>query len=158
MIQMIWAMDQNHLIGRKDEIPWHIKEDLLYYKSKTKGKTVLMGEETYYSLKGYYKDRPLPYGKIYVASLNKNLKLFDATVVGDVISFIKETKEEIWVVGGATIYKLCLPYADRLYISFIQGEYEGDRYFPDIDFDLFELIWQNKTEQVIYTIYERKKV
>ena len=72
---MIWAMDEDFLIGKDDQIPWHIKEDLLYYKSKTKGQTVLMGEATYYSLKGYYKTKPLPYGKIYVASINSDLKL-----------------------------------------------------------------------------------
>ena len=70
MISLIWAMTEDHLIGIDDKIPWHIKEDLLYYKSKTKGQIVLMGEATYYSLKGYYKTKPLPYGKIYVASLN----------------------------------------------------------------------------------------
>ena len=54
MINMIWAMDEDFLIGKDDQIPWHIKEDLLYYKSKTKGQTVLMGEATYYSLNLYH--------------------------------------------------------------------------------------------------------
>ena len=70
MISLIWAMDKNWLIGKENKIPWHYKKDLMYFKEKTQGKTVLMGDNTYYSLKGYYKDRPLPYGKIYVASLN----------------------------------------------------------------------------------------
>ena len=152
---MIWAMDEDFLIGKDDQIPWHIKEDLLYYKSKTKGQTVLMGEATYYSLKGYYKTKPLPYGKIYVASINSDLKLYDAVVINDVDSFLKNINEDIWVVGGATIYKLSLPYADRLYISFIKGKHEGNKYFPHIDFSNYKLIWEEESELVRYTLFER---
>jgi dihydrofolate reductase len=153
---MIWAMDENNLIGDGNKIPWHVKEDLLYYKEKTKGKTVVMGEATYYSLKGYYKEKPLPYGKIYVASLDKNLSINDGEVVNDLNEFLTNFEGELWVCGGATIYKVCMPYANRLYISFIQGEHKGDKYFPKINYDEFNLIWENKTEKVRYTIFERK--
>ena len=88
MISLIWAMTSNRLIGKNNKIPWHVKEDLLYYKEKTKGQVVLMGENTYYSLKGYYKDKPLPYGKIYVASLSDNV-FADAVKIDDVVSFLK---------------------------------------------------------------------
>ena len=155
MINLIWAMAKDNLIGKGNLMPWHIKEDLVYYKNKTAGKTVVMGEETYYSLKGYYKTRPLPYGIIYVASLNKDLKLEDAIVINDLINFVKNYEDELWVVGGATIYKLTLPYADRLYISFVKGNYEGDKYFPQIDYTNYKLIWDNETELVHYTLYER---
>ncbi len=156
MINMIWAMDENNLVGKGDRIPWHIKEDLLYYKSKTKGQTVLMGDTTYYSLKGYYKDKPLPYGKIYVATIDKQLKIEGVEMVYDIISFLENnTEENLWVVGGATIYKLSLPYADRLYISFIKGSHDGDRYFPQINFDNYKLIWENNTELVRYTLFEK---
>jgi dihydrofolate reductase len=155
MINLIWAMTKDNLIGKGNLMPWHIKEDLVYYKNRTAGKTVLMGEETYYSLKGYYKTKPLPYGTIYVASLNTDLTLEDATVVNDVISFVKDFKDELWVVGGATIYKLTLPYADNLFISFVKGNYEGDKYFPQINYDEFKLVWDNETDLVHYTQYER---
>lgn len=155
MINLIWAMTKDNLIGKGNLMPWHIKEDLVYYKNKTAGKTVVMGEETYYSLKGYYKTRPLPYGTIYVASLNPDLKLDDAIVINDLIGFVTSYKDELWVVGGATIYKLTLPYADRLYISFVKGNYEGDKYFPQIDYSNYKLIWDNETDLVHYTLYER---
>ena len=157
MIKMIWAMDESHLIGDGDRIPWHIKEDLLYYKSKTKGQTVLMGDVTYFSLKGYYKDKPLPYGKIFVATLDKNLNLKDAEVIFDINNFLENVNEDLWVVGGATIYKICLPYADELYISFIKGTHKGDRYFPEINFNQFNLEWENNTDKVRYTLYKRVK-
>ena len=155
MIRMIWAMTKEQVIGKDNRMPWHIKEDLLYYKSRTEGKTVLMGEATYLSLKGYYKKRPLPYGHIYVASLNKDFQIEDGTVVRDVLSFIQDLKEDLWVVGGASIYKLCLPYAQELYISFVKENYSGDTYFPAIDFTQFKLTWEKETDLMHYTIYER---
>ena len=161
MINMIWAMDENNLVGNGDKIPWHIKEDLIYYKTKTKGQTVLMGDTTYYSLRGYYKDKPLPYGKIYVATIDKDLKINDGLneieMVYDLVSFLEHVDFDLWVCGGATIYKISLPYADRLYISFVKGNHEGDRYFPTIDFSKYNLTWENNTEQVRYTLFERVK-
>ena len=155
MINMIWAMDENRLVGKGEKLPWHIKEDLLYYKARTEGKTVLMGDTTYYSLKGYYKDKPLPYGKIYVATIDKNLKIDGVEMVYDLVKFLKTTKEDLFVVGGATIYKISLPYANRLYISFVKGTHEGDRYFPEIDFTKYDLIYEKDSELVKYTIFER---
>ena len=87
MISLIWAMDKNWLVGKDNKLPWHFKEDLLYYKEKTAGKTVLMGDKSYYSLKSYYKEKPLPYGKIYVASLD-DLVLDDAIVIHDINKFL----------------------------------------------------------------------
>lgn len=156
MINLIWAMDEDNLIGKDNKIPWHIKEDLLYYKSKTKGQTVVMGDVTYFSLKGYYKDKPLPYGKIYVATLDPNLVVEDGIIIHDLISFLENCDEDLFVVGGLSIYKLALKYADRLYISFIKGHHEGNVYFPKINFDKYNLIWENETESVRYTLYERK--
>lgn len=155
MIKLIWAMDKNNLIGKDNKIPWHVKEDLLYYKKQTAGQTVFMGLSTYYSLKGYYKAKPLPYGKMYVASLD-DVSLPDAIVVKDAVSFLKECNEDLFVVGGASIYKLALPYADMLYISIIKGDYEGDAYFPKIDYESYELISSEELERVTFNIYKRK--
>ncbi len=155
MINMIWAMDEDWLIGKNNQMPWHIKEDLIYYKEKTAGKTVLMGYNTYESLKGYYKDKPLPYGKIYVATRRKMI-LPDAEIVSMVDEFIKGYKDEIWVCGGAMLYELCLPYADNLYISFIKGHHDGDTYFPKFDLDSYKLGYQNDSEKVSYRLYQKR--
>jgi len=159
MINLIWAMDEDFLIGKGDKIPWHIKEDLLYYKSKTEGKNVLMGDVTYFSLKGYYKTRPLPYGKVYVATIDKNLKIEDENVeiIYDIDSFLENVDFELFVVGGRTIYKLSFKYADCLYISRIKGHHDGDVYFPITNYDNFKLISENETDLVKYQIYERVK-
>ena len=160
MINMIWAMDKNNLIGDGNRIPWHIKEDLIYYKNKTKGQVVLMGDATYFSLKSYYKTKPLPYGKCFIATIDKNLKienpLEDIEIIYDLDSFLKNFSGDLWVCGGSTIYKLALPYANRLYISFIKGDFKGDKYFPTIDYEKYNKIWENETDSVIYTVFERR--
>ena len=158
MISLIWAMDKNWLVGKDNKLPWHFKEDLLYYKEKTAGKTVLMGDKSYYSLKSYYKDKPLPYGKIFVASLD-DLSLDDAIVIHDINKFLDNfnKEEELWVVGGATIYRFSLPYADRLYITHVDGEYEGDAYFPKFDLENdFNLLSSRVSNNLNFCVYERK--
>lgn len=155
MIKMIWAMDKNWLIGKENKIPWHYKEDLIYFKEQTKGQNVLMGDKTYYSLKSYYKDRPFPYGKIYVASLD-DLQLEDAILVKDIDGFLQNYHDDLFVIGGATIYKMSLKYADYLYITFINKEYDGDTYFPHFNLNDYKLISQNDLNELSFRIYERK--
>src|SRR5690554_7914181 len=104
MIQMIWAMDENWLIGKDNLLPWHYPKDLAYFKKMTKDAHVLMGDLTYQSLKSYYKSKPLPFKKIYVADLET--KTYDDAIhVQDIFKFIKQTKEDIMVIGGKTIYQ-----------------------------------------------------
>lgn len=132
MIKLIWAMDLNWLIGKKNKLPWRYKEDLDYFKETVRGKTVLMGDKTYDSLKGYYKKTPLPFGKMYVACLEERV-FDDAIKIEDIDAFLKDYKDELFVIGGATIYKLSLPYADKLYITWILKTYKGDAYFPEFN-------------------------
>lgn len=155
MIKLIWAMDKNWLIGKENKMPWRVKEDLIYYKEKTEGKNVLMGYNTYISLKGYYKDRPLPYGKIYLAT-RKKIAFPDCEVISSLEDFLKNNKEELWVVGGSSIYSQSLEYASELYISFIKGDYEGDTYFPKFDLDSWNLKSKIDSELVSYQVFNRK--
>ena len=154
MINLIWAMDENWLIGNDNKMPWRIKEDLLYYKSKTEGKNVLMGYNTYISLKGYYKDKPLPYGKIYVATRHDRV-LDDAIVINDIDSFLNTFNDELWVLGGASIYERALPYANYLYISFVKGSHVGDAYFPKFDLNDYKLISKKDSIEVSYQVFKR---
>lgn len=157
MLSLIVATDKNSLIGKNNKIPWHVKEDLLYYKEKTNNKTVIMGLQTYNSLLYYYKNKPLPYKKIYVCTRQK-IALENVIIVNDLKSFLLDTKfeEEVFVVGGSQIYKIALDYVDMMYISIIKGDFDGDTYFPSYDKNLFEQIQSKETEKVIFNIYKRK--
>ena len=155
MISLIWAMDKNNLIGKNNKIPWHVKEDLIYFKECTKNKDVLMGYNTYISLKGYYKNRKLPYGRVFVASKKSDLNLSDAIVINDAVTFLKNVDFDLFVIGGGSIYNLALAYSDYLYISLIKGDFFGDTYFPKFNLDMFQLISERETEKVVYKIYKR---
>lgn len=156
MISLIWAMDTYHLIGRDNLLPWKIAHDLKYFRTQTNNKTVLMGDKTYYSLKGYFKNGKLPWPKMYVASLDTTLSLDDAIVINDLKSFLDNNTEQIFVIGGREIYNICIPYANKLYITHILGSYSGNVYFPKFDLTQFKLINKKYDDQVIFTIYQRK--
>ena len=156
MIKLIWAMDRNNLVGKDNLIPWHYKEDLVYFRNMTKDQTVLMGDNTYYSLMGYYKNKKLPYGKKYVASLKLD-SLEDCTIVKNVKEFLENVEEDLFVIGGKTIYELALPYADMLYVTLIDDDHEGNVYFPQIDFSQYNLISERKSDKLNFLVYERIK-
>lgn len=154
MISLIWAMDENWLIGKDNVLPWHYPKDLAYFKNMTKDKAVLMGDLTYESLKSYYKTKPLPFFKNYVANLNDKVYP-DATLIKDLHGFLKNTKEDLMVIGGKTIYQLALPYADRLYITYVLKTHEGNVYFPTFDLSQFKLIEKTMEDGLIFAVYER---
>src|SRR5690606_21466454 len=156
MISSIWAMDVNWLIGKDNVLPWHYKEDLAYFKAQTEGKTVLMGHQTYLSLKSYYQTKPLPYGKIYVANLEPYHYL-DATCITDVISFLKNFVSDLWIIGGKKIYEITLPYVDRLYITHILNRHEGNVYLKSFELSRFHLVSKKMADQMIFAVYERSR-
>lgn len=154
MIYAIWAMDVNWLIGKDNELAWHYKEDLAYFKAKTKGKTVLMGDLTYQSLKGYYKNKPFPFGKIYVANL-KETEYEDAICVTDVVSFVKDFKEELYIIGGKIIYNLTLPYVDTLLITHVLNVHRGNVYFTHFDLSKYKLVDKKMAPSLIFATYKK---
>ncbi len=155
MISMIWAMDESCLIGSNNKMPWHVKEDLVYYKNKTKDYAVLMGYNTYLSLKGYYQNKPFPYKKTYVLSFDK---IDDERIntVTNLDTFLKDLNEDLFVVGGKNCYMQLYPYADYLYVSYIKGIHEGDTYMEPIDLNKFEEISREEHELVSFVVYQRK--
>ncbi len=157
MINLIWAMDINWLIGVNNRLPWRYQEDLDYFKKMTKGKIVLMGEKTYHSMKGYYKSTPFPFSKIYVAS--RSAEIAEVIMVRDVNDFLKNNQEELWVLGGSVIFNLALPYADNLYITWILKAHQGDTYFPEfnlVDNYLIKSEINGEHEDLKFMVYGRK--
>lgn len=154
MKHAIWAMDANWLIGKDNVLPWYIKEDLAYFKSMTNHKTVLMGDATYRSLKSYYKEKPLPYGKMFVANLNPT-DYEDATCITDVIEFVKTFSDELWVIGGKMIYQLTLPYMDYLHITHVLGTYEGNVYFTPFELSSYKLVEKELRPGLIFATYKK---
>jgi dihydrofolate reductase len=133
-LSIIVAMDDNQLIGNKNTLPWHLPADLGYFKRTTIGKTVLMGRKTYSSI-----GRPLPQRRNIVISRNTDFRAEGCEVVEsiDEALLLTNNDDEVMIMGGASFYEQMLPLVDRMYITEIEGEFNGDVYFPEYDMDDF---------------------
>ena len=159
MISMIVAFDKNRLIGANNKLPWHFKEDLQYFKTVTTGHDMLMGRLTFESILSY-RNQPLPNRHHYVATRSAKYDFDSVTTVFDIETFVKEypIDKELFIIGGANIYEQLLPFIDRLYVTHVKHAYEGDTWFPEVDFDAWIGTLKEETEDLCFMMYERKKV
>jgi dihydrofolate reductase len=150
-IAIIVAVSQNNVIGRDNQLPWHLPEDLQYFKSVTMGKPILMGRKTFESI-----GRPLP-GRVnivitrdpdWTAEGVEIVNTIDDAMAAGAAVCKAANSDEIMIIGGAQIYRDCLPLADVLYLTKVEAEIEGDAFFPDIDLDQ----WQEVSEKSPKTI------
>lgn len=138
-ISMIVAIDKNNAIGKDNSMLCHLPNDLKYFKSITSGHTVIMGRKTYESL----PNGALPNRRNIVLSRNKNLTLDKCEVFTTLADAIKavEGENEVFVMGGATIYNECIHNADTLYITYIHHAFDkADTFFPSIDTNVWKEI------------------
>jgi dihydrofolate reductase len=155
MLKIIAALGPNNLIGKGNSLPWNIKSDLQHFKATTMGHTMIMGDKTYESMGG----KPLKGRKSIVLSLNEyDPHSDDVEVVHDYQELVKrygESSEIAYVIGGATIYRLFLPYVSELVVSRIKGNYNGDIYFPSFEKD-FEVKSVEEREEFSIVTYQRR--
>lgn len=138
ILSMIVATADNNIIGKDNDMPWHLPADLAYFKKMTLGKPIIMGRKTYESI-----GRPLPGRRNIVISRDENYfadGVDTVTSVEQALALVdgsdgKGAVEEIMVIGGGAIYKHCLPNADRLYVTHIKATIGGDTQFPSYDND-----------------------
>lgn len=155
MISIVVALDDELLIGKKDSsngMPWHNKEDLQHFKRTTLNQTIVMGKTTYQAI-----GRPLPNRKTIIVS-RSGFNDDKVEVRDDLIDLIKEYKdkgEDLYICGGASIYKQALPYVDKLIISRIPGSHTGETYFPSFDGLGFELVEETQLETFVLQIYKK---
>ena len=136
-VTMIAAVGSNLEIGRNNKLIWQIKEDLRFFKEQTMGKPMLMGYKTFFSLRG---GKPLP-GRQHIILTHNNTSLLqeDSQIklvrsIDEALRFIEEYKDEIMVIGGASIYKQMLQYAEKLVLTEIdQTKDDADAFFPAFD-------------------------
>jgi len=157
MISMIVAYDENRLIGAENKLPWHFKEDLQYFKKVTTGHDIFMGRLTFESILSYGK-QPLPNRHHYVATRTQVYDFDAVTTVDDIDAFVNHypKEKELFVIGGANIYKQLLPVADRLYVTHVKHAYEGDAWFPAVDLKVWEATKIDETDDLCFMRYERK--
>ncbi len=160
MINIIVATSKNNQIGINNKLPWHISEDLKYFKCTTSGKTILMGRKTFESI-----GKPLPNRKNIVLTRDMNFKPDGVTVIHSLEEALEicKNEENIFIIGGGEIYSLFLPYADYLYITLVDKVIYGDTDFPSYDTD-FELIQSTPGKTLTtdgysfaFTLWKRKE-
>jgi len=129
MISFIVAVSKNNVIGRKNKLPWRQKTDYEFYKNKAAGHIAVMGRKTFELVGRSITDK-----QIIVLARDKNYHPAGVTVVHSIEQALPETNEEVMVLGGGEIYRLALPYADRMYITEIDVVIpDGDTFFPEFD-------------------------
>lgn len=129
MFSIISAIAKNNAIGKDNDLVFHIKEDMKFFRETTRNHTVIMGKKTWESLPGKLKDR-----KNLVIS-HTEVEDADGTIM-DLDKYIEENKEsdeEIFVIGGGSIYKYMLPHSKYLYLTEVDAEPEADTYFPEFN-------------------------
>ena len=160
-ISIIVAIASNNAIGKNNDLLWHISKDFKWFKEKTRGHQVIMGKKTLESL----PNGPLPKRRNIVISDDPNDQFEGCTTVYSIeeaVALCGET-EESFIIGGGSIYAQFLPLANKLYLTKVHKEFDADIFFPEINYDEFELIEQidvNNDPQndftYSFTIYERK--
>ncbi len=132
---MIAAVAKNGVIGKANDLPWRLPDDMVFFMQTTQGHHVVMGRKNYTSLPE--KFRPLPNRTNIVVTRQPNFDAPGCKIVNQLEEGIrfaeKNGEQELFIIGGSEIYKLAFPQADRLYLTEIDAEIEGDIFFPEFD-------------------------
>jgi dihydrofolate reductase len=142
-LSLIVAVSRNGVIGIDNQLPWHLPEDLKYFKSVTMGKTLIMGRKTYDSI-----GHPLPGRTNIVVTRDASWQASGVEVAQSLEAAMSlgqkacldAEADEIMVIGGEQIYRMTLPAADRLYLTQVDAEVEGDAFFPEVDFSQWKQV------------------
>lgn len=155
MVNLIVAIGKNNLIGKGNMLPWHYKKDMNYFKEMTMHKKVIMGELTFKSILSYI-NKPLP-GRTSVIATLTDYTYPDVEVTHDIITYLENfpKDDEVFIIGGKIIYDLTLDLADRLYITHVNKEYDGDVYFKEIDYSKYNKISEKIDGDLNFSVYER---
>jgi dihydrofolate reductase len=136
MIALVVAVAENRVIGKENKLIWHLPADLKYFKQLTSGHPIIMGRKTYESI-----GRPLPNRTNIVITRQADFKAEGCLVANsltDALMLAQQLDENIYVIGGAEIYKQAMFLADTIYLTEVHHSFEGDTFFPEIDTILWE--------------------
>lgn len=133
MISLIACIGKNRELGKDNKLCFHIKEDMAFFKRKTRDNIVLMGRKTYESIGHPLKDR-----LNYVATREPDSLTGNAIPCVNVAAFLENCRDDIFVIGGASIYAQALPYADVIYLTEVDAGADADAFFPEFDKALYK--------------------
>ena len=153
---IIVAMTKDRVIGKNGTLPWHIHDDAKLFKDLTSDNTVIMGRNTWLSLPDKYKPLPNRVNIIVSSTLPGQKGAIVCKTIEEAFEVARGYGNDVFCIGGAQLYAAMLPLADALHISWIKGSYDGDTYFPKIDFSLWEEQEAKDFDGFTYRRYARK--
>jgi len=160
IISIIVAIAENNAIGKGNQLLWRMPADLKHFKNATTGHTVIMGRKTFDSV-----GKPLPNRRNIVITRNTDLKIDGVEIVNTLEKAVSlcNNDEEVFIVGGAEIYKMAMDRTDKIYLTVIHGVFDADTFFPEIDLDIWketEIVDNNADEKnpfdYTFSTYVRK--
>ena len=157
IISLIAAMGKNRIIGKNNSLPWKLPEDMKRFRELTQGKPVVMGRKTFESI-----GKLLPNRKNIIITHDKNYKIKDCVVVNSINSALKAAKgsKEIMIIGGEQIFREFLPMANKMHLTIIEEDFDGDAYFPEYNKNEWKEVKreEHKTEKYkfVFVDLERK--
>jgi dihydrofolate reductase len=161
MLSIIAAVAQNNIIGKNNKLVWHMPADLRYFKNTTMGHTMIMGRKTFESF-----GKPLPGRRSIVVTRQKDWHYegVEATHSLEEAIELAPKDQEVFIVGGAEIYRQALPLCNKMHLTVIHHDFEGDTAFPAVDFSEWELVSdiRHKADEknkydYSFMVYERKQ-
>ena len=141
MLSIIVAVAKNNAIGKDNKLLWHLPEDLKRFQKITEGKTVIMGRKTFESLPGVLKNR-----KHVIVTGDKKFQVTDNIDVNicynmdSVLHKYSSGDEEIFIIGGESVYRQAMPYCKKIYLTVVEKVFEADTFFPDIDYSQWNIL------------------
>jgi len=138
-VSLIVAMSRNRVIGRDNRLPWHLPADLKRFKELTMGHHIVMGRKTWESI-----NRLLPGRTSVIVTRNPEFQLPGAKIASSIEDALQQCGDdlEVFVIGGAQLFRAALPLAQRLYLTTIEADFEGDTYMPELALSEWQLIGQ----------------
>lgn len=157
MMNIIAAMTEDGVIGKDNQLPWHIPEDLNNFKKLTDGNTVIMGRKTYESIPKKFRPLSNRHNIIVSRTMLKEEGIDVCPSPEEAITKAQFYGKETFIIGGASIYQQTLSFADRMYISYIKKKCKGDTYFPKFNKEEWNVEIQQDFQNFKLIVYERKK-
>jgi len=149
---LIVAMTKDHVIGKDNDMPWHLPEDLKLFKAKTSGHIIAMGRKTYESI-----GRPLPNRENFIITRSGNAvegcRVFSS--IDECINAAKDYDKTLFLIGGGQIYADAVNIVDEMHISYVKKDYEGDTFFPKFDKSDWKVVETKEFEDFKYVRYVR---
>lgn len=160
-LSSIVAMTQNRVIGKNNAMPWHVPEDLKRFKALTMGKPMIMGRKCFESLPGILPGRPhIVVSRTSPRNTTTNNKVHYVKSIREGINLGKgmareSGADEVFIIGGGEIYAQTMGMIDRLYLTLLHEEYEGDTFFPAFDWAAWKVLLEQKEEQYSFFILQK---